>query len=310
MNKSKGILLILTSAIFWGGTAGLFVSILRDSFGIKELQIIIGRAAFTILFLGLFMVFYDKTLFKIKLKDLWIFAACGIGSIAFFNYCYYKTMALTNFAIAAVLMYTAPIFVMIISLIFFKEKLSFIKVFCCILVVIGVALVSGIVGSAAAFNTKGLIFGLLTGFGYSLYGIISNVLIKRGYSSYTINFYSFVFVLLSVTVLLIRDIPNVISLYTVSYKPILTIALMAIFDTVIPYICYSFGLKSVKPTVAIIIASFEPVVAMIVDIVMGNTPDVFGYIGIAVVLFSVLLLNLKGNETNDSKSKRKDKLNA
>ena len=301
MKNHFGVLLVLMSAVFWG-TAGLFVGTLRDSYGISPLQIILGRSIMTIALLGLFMLLYNKDLFKVKLKDLWLFAATGIGSITFFNYCYYNTMALINLSVAAVLMYTAPIFVMIISLVFFNEKLTFTKVTCCLLAVIGVSLVSGIVGNSSNFNAKGLILGLLTGFGYSLYGILSSILIKRGYSPYTINFYSFVFVGLSVSVLIFKQLPQTYSLYTVNYKPIAVIFLMALINTVIPYIAYSSGLKTVRPTVAIIIATIEPVVAMIIDIIKGHTPDVFGYIGIAIILFAVVLLNLKESKTNDSKS--------
>ena len=301
MKNHFGVLLVLMSAVFWG-TAGLFVGTLRDSYGISPLQIILGRSIMTIALLGLFMLLYNKNLFRVKLKDLWLFAATGIGSITFFNYCYYNTMALINLSVAAVLMYTAPIFVMIISLIFFNEKLTVTKVTCCLLAVIGVSLVSGIVGNSGNFNTKGLILGLLTGFGYSLYGILSSILIKRGYSPYTINFYSFVFVGLSVSLLIFKQLPQTYSLYTVNYKPIAVIFLMALINTVIPYIAYSSGLKTVRPTVAIIIATIEPVVAMIIDIIKGHTPDVFGYIGIAIILFAVVLLNLKESKTNDSKS--------
>ena len=301
MKNHFGVLLVLMSAVFWG-TAGLFVGTLRDGYGISPLEIILGRAIMTVVLLGLFMLLYNKDLFKVKLKDLWLFAVTGIGSITFFNYCYYNTMALINLSVAAVLMYTAPIFVMIISLIFFKEKLTVTKVVCSLLAFIGVSLVSGIVGNSGNFNTKGLILGLLTGFGYSLYGILSSILIKKGYSPYTINFYAFVFVAISVSIILLKQLPQTYSLYTVNYKPILVIFLMALINTVIPYIAYSSGLKTVRPTVAIIIATIEPVVAMIIDIIKGHTPDVFGYIGIVIILFAVVLLNLKESGRNDSKS--------
>ncbi len=301
MKKHLGVLLIFLSAVFWG-TAGLFVVTLSENYGISPLEIILGRAIMTIILLGLFMLFFNRKLFAVNLKDLWLFALVGIVSITFFNYCYYNTMALLNLSVAAVLMYTAPIFVMIISLIFLNEKLTPTKVICCLLAFIGVALVSGIIGNTGNFNLKGLIFGLLTGFGYSLYGILSSILIKKGYSPYTINFYAFVFVAISVLILLWKQLPTTYSLYTVNYKPIIVITLMALINTVIPYIAYSTGLKTVRPTVAIIIATIEPVVAMIIDILRGHTPDVFGYIGIVIILFAVLLLNIKESKTNDSKS--------
>ncbi len=297
MKKSIGTLLIFISALFWG-TAGLFVNTLRDLYGIKEIGIIFGRAFFTVIQLGIFMIMFDKKLFRIKLKDIWLFAITGIGSITFFNFCYYKTMAYTNLSVAAVLMYTAPIFVMIISIFFLKEKINPTKIICCLLAVVGVAFVSGAIGSSGGITAKGLIYGLLTGFGYSLFGIFSSVLTKKGYSAYTINFYSFIFVLISSGLILSDNFVHTIRLYTVSYNPIIVIFSMALLNTVIPYICYSSGLKVVSPSIAIIIATVEPVVAMIIDIMLGHTPTMFEYIGIVIVLFAVLLLNLKGNLKN------------
>lgn len=296
MKKYLGSIYIFISAVFWG-TSGLFVNSLRNIFGIKDIQIILGRSIFTVLFLGLFMLFFARDALKIKLKDLWIFACAGVLSIAFFNFCYYRTMAYMGISVAAVLMYTAPIFVMIISVIFFKEKVTFVKVACCLLAVLGCALVSGIIGSTASFNGIGLVFGLLTGFGYSLYGIISSILLKKGYNSFTINFYSFIFVAISCVIFDIQNLKHTYSLYTASYKPMVIILLMALINTVIPYILYSSGLKTVKPTVGIIIATVEPVVATILDMaVYRKFPDIFGYLGIIIILTSVLVLNLFGEK--------------
>lgn len=296
MKKYLGTFYIFISAAFWG-TSGVFVNSLRNIFGISDIQIVFGRAVFTVLFLGLYFLFFDRKALKIKLNDLWIFACCGIFSIAFFNFCYYRTISYLGVSVAAVLMYTAPIFVMIISVIFFKEKLNFIKVCCCLLAVLGCAFVSGIVGAKTTFNGIGLVFGLLTGLGYSLYGIISSILLKKGYNSFTVNFYSFVFVFLATFIINIKNLNSTVSLYTASYKPMLVIILMAVINTVIPYILYSSGLKTVKPTVAIIVATVEPIVATIFDMaVYKKFPDAFGYLGIIIILSSVLILNLFGEK--------------
>ncbi len=301
MKRTKGFIFILISASLWGLT-GLYVTTLRNSFGIESMNILVIRAFFTVIQLGLFMFFYDKSLFKIKLKDLWLFGATGILSITFFCFCYYQTMKYTTLSVAAVLMYTAPIFVMVISIIFLGEKFTFLKTFCCISTIVGCAFVTGALSSAQSIGSKGIIYGVLTAFGYSLYGIFSSMLIKRGYNSFTINFYAFVFVFVSSCVVINRGLANTVSLYCKGYMPLVIIILMALFNTVLPYILYSSGLKTVSPSIAIIIATVEPVVATLVDIVKYNKyPDIYGYFGIFIVLSSVLLLNLFGGK-NEAKS--------
>ena len=296
MKISKGAIFIFISAVFWG-TAGIFVNSLRDNYRIEALQIVLGRAFFTVIPLGIAMLLIDKRLFKIKIKDSVYFALTGIGSITLFNFCYFQTMKYTSLSVAAVLLYTAPIFVMIISSVFFKEKITLLKVVCCLLAVVGCAFVSGLTGSAETIGIKGIAYGLMTGFGYSLYGIFSGILIKKGYSSLTVNFYAFVFTFASVCLLLVKDLGHTVSLYTVGWQPVLIAFAMGLINTVIPYVLYAEGLKDVKHSLGIIIATVEPIVATLSGIVFYKQyPDVFGYIGIILVLGSVMVLNLSKGE--------------
>ena len=113
-------LYVLSAAVLWG-TAGIFVRNLEN--GTSQMEIVFGRTFFTSLILGLTILLKDKSLFKIKLKDLWIFALSGIFSIVLFNFSYYKTMSLTTLSVAAVLLYTAPFFVLILAALFLGSRL-------------------------------------------------------------------------------------------------------------------------------------------------------------------------------------------
>ena len=121
-------LYVLSAAVHWG-TAGIFVRNLENS--ASQMDIVFGRTFFTSLILGLIILFKDKSLFKIKLKDFWIFALSGIFSIVLFNFSYYKTMSLTTLSVAAVLLYTAPFFVLILAALFLGSRLTLKKVICC-----------------------------------------------------------------------------------------------------------------------------------------------------------------------------------
>ena len=114
---NKYIFLIFSAACLWG-MAGIFVEA-AHSVALAEMQLVFGRALFTSLIIGLIILFKSVSLFKIKFKDIWIFAFSGFGSIVLFNYSYYTTMRLSTYSVAAVLLYTAPFFVMIFSLLFF-----------------------------------------------------------------------------------------------------------------------------------------------------------------------------------------------
>lgn len=287
-------LYVFIAASLWGA-AGIFVRALNDS-GIYEMQIVFGRAFFTAIFLGLFILIKDIELFKIKLKDLWLFVCGGLFSIVLFNYSYYTTMALTkSLAVAAVLLYTAPFFVLIISIFLFGEKLNINKVLACFIAFLGCCFVSGLFGTSYKISGVALTFGLLTGFGYALYTVFGELLLKRGYNSLTITFYVFLAALLGTMPFV--NIKNTVSAYFSDTDVLITTILMALTNTVIPYLFYMVGLKGIEPSTAPIIATVEPVVATLVGAIYFKDDIPFlGYVGIVLVILSVVVLNLNGKK--------------
>ena len=149
---------VLIAAALWGG-AGIFVKA-AGQYGIKEMQIVFFRALFSAIILGSIILIRDKGLFKLKLKDIWLFAAAGIFSIVLFNFSYYKTMALTSLSVAAVLLYTAPIFVSILSVILFREKITLNKITALIIAFVGCCFVTGLFSQSQRITATALVFGL------------------------------------------------------------------------------------------------------------------------------------------------------
>jgi drug/metabolite transporter (DMT)-like permease len=256
------------------------------------MQLVLGRASVTSVLVAGLMLFKDKTAFKVKLKDLWLFILAGLFSIVLFNYSYYTTMSLASLSVAAVLLYTAPFFVVIISRFVFSSKFTLNKITALFIAFIGCCFVSGLFDSSQRISSKALFFGLLTGFGYALYTIFGELLLKRGYSTLTITFY--VFLSAFICSLPLTDWKSVVN--AVAQKPIslVVIFLMAFFNTVIPYILYTNGLKGVDPSVAPIIATLEPVVATVIGaVIFKEKITFFGALGIILVLVSVVILNMK-----------------
>ena len=281
---------ILVAATLWG-TAGIFVRT-AEGYSLSGMQLVLGRASVTSVLVAGLMLFKDKTAFKVKLKDLWLFILAGLFSIVLFNYSYYTTMSLASLSVAAVLLYTAPFFVVIISRFVFSSKFTLNKITALFIAFIGCCFVSGLFDSSQRISSKALFFGLLTGFGYALYTIFGELLLKRGYSTLTITFY--VFLSAFICSLPLTDWKSVVN--AVAQKPIslVVIFLMALLNTVIPYILYTNGLKGVDPSVAPIIATLEPVVATVIGaVIFKEKITFFGALGIILVLVSVVILNMK-----------------
>ena len=266
-------------------------------YGLNEMQLVFLRTFFSALVLGIILLIKDKSLFKIRHKDLWLFIAAGILSIVLFNFCYYKTMSLTSLSVAAVLLYTAPFFVVIMSVCIFKQRLTVKKCAACVTAFVGCYLVTGAFGTGEALSAAALGFGLLTGFGYSLYTVFSSLMLNRGYSSYTITFYTFGFALLGC--IPFTDFKSAAAVCINAPAVIPVAFLMAVFNTVIPYLLYTVGLCGVDASIAPIIAMVEPVVATIIGAAVYAEPiTLSGAAGILIVLASVSVLNFKGRVKN------------
>ena len=75
------VIYILLAGILWG-CMGLFVRPLSQK-GLNSWDIVFLRAVLTAVCMGIFLLIYDRRLFRIKLKDIWCFLGTGLLSIVF-----------------------------------------------------------------------------------------------------------------------------------------------------------------------------------------------------------------------------------
>lgn len=289
-------LLVLAAGSLWG-LMGLLVRSLNEA-GLSSMEICFVRAiiAFICMLAGLLLL--DRKALKIRLKDIWCFVGTGAFSVTFFNYCYFKTMTLTSLSVAAVLLYTSPAFVMLLSAVLFKEKLTRQKAAALILAFAGCCFVSGIVGGAGALSLKGILYGLGAGFGYALYSIFGRYALERNYSSITISFYTFLFAALSSVFFV--DSGKVLSTVGSSFQFGVRTVFLVLLVTLIPYLSYTGGLKGMENGTASVLASIEPVVATLVGILVYHEKmNIWNLLGICLVLGSIVLINIRFGKRNE-----------
>lgn len=279
--KKFSMLLILTAGIFWG-SMGIFVRRL-NALGLESMEIVALRAVVTCAALFLFLLVYDRKLLKIRLRDLWCFLGTGICSIVFFNFCYFRAILMTSLSVAAVLLYTAPAIVMVLSYFLFQEKFTGRKLFSLLLTFAGCVLVTGVWESKAVMSAGGLLMGLGAGLGYALYSIFGRYALERGYHSLTITFYTFFTA--SVATALVSDIRAVGTAAAEGVRAFLFMIAFGVICTVVPYLTYTMGLKYTPNSKAAVIASVEPVTATLLGAVFFREKlTVSGIIGMMLVL--------------------------
>ncbi|MGN1179802.1 MAG: DMT family transporter [Suilimivivens sp.] len=292
-NKRMGKIIfpvcVLAAGCMWG-LMGLLVRSL-GAVGIASMEICFIRSIVTLISLFFIIILFRRSALRVRLKDIWCFIGTGAFSVTFFNFCYFKTMTLTSLSVAAVLLYTAPAFVMLMSAFLFQEKLSLQKIAALVIVFFGCAFVSGIVGGAGALSAKGILYGLGAGFGYALYSIFGRYALQKGYDSLTISFYTFL--CSSICTLFLADGSAVAEAFSGNPALLCKTIMLVLVVTLFPYLCYTKGLSGVENGTASVLASIEPVVATLVGVIIyKETLNVWNVIGICLVLLSIVMINL------------------
>ena len=293
MNKSRqavGAFLIILAGCFWG-SMGIFVRKLGEE-GFDPVQIVSIRLTLAALVFCLILFFKDRKGFRIEKKDILLFLGLGFGSILFFTVCYFTAINLMSLSAAAILLYTSPIWIMLMSVLFFHEKLTGQKLLALVLAFGGCVLVSGISGGGVTL--PGLLVGLGSGIGYGLYSILGTVALRR-YSPYTVTAYSFLFAAAgSFFICRPGEMAGIFASAAEPGKLLLFCVLTALITAVIPFLAYTLGLCSVEAGRAGILATIEPMVATLFGVLFFSEPlTMLSAAGILLILSAVILLNLQ-----------------
>lgn len=279
LKQIKGYLMIALAGSLWG-TVGLFGKIFF-SYGFDPKLVVFCRLFVGFIIMFIFILCKDKKLLKLDKKGLKYTALIGIFSQAFFNLLYFEAIKRTTISTAVVLLYTSPIFLIIMGRIFYKELLTPIKISALFLCIIGCFLtVTGGSFDTLNINSLGLLMGIGAGFNYALFTIISKAIIDD-YHPLTIILYGFLF-----GWIFLLPFCNPLNLLHVKYSLNLVVSIVSLglFPTVLAYILYITGLSyGIEASKAGIICSMEIVVAVIISCLF------FGEVILGVKLLGIIM---------------------
>lgn len=281
-------LLQVAGAAFLWGLIGIFVKAFT-ALGLTAPQISALRGLSAFVFMLLWALLRKPSIFTLRLKDLWLFFGTGVLSFTMMNIFYFSAIEASGLTVAAVLLYTSPVFITLLSAVFFGEKINALKGAALILAVLGCALVSGW-GAGAQAGGRGLFYGLMAGFSYGLYSIFGRAALNKGYLPETLTLYTFAFAALGALPLWARQGGAMFS-----NAPFLWVlaALLGLCCTVLPFFLYSKGLQGLSNTTAGVTACLEPVVAATIGLIFyGESLGPLRLLGMAGVISAVVLLNL------------------
>ncbi|MBQ6714782.1 MAG: EamA family transporter [Clostridia bacterium] len=282
---SNKFMFSLSMVIF--GTIGLFVRFIPLPSG----EIALLRAVFAFLLVGGFLlVKKQKISFKNSKKELLLLllsgAAMGFNWIFLFEAYKYTTVS-----VATLSYYFAPVIVMVLSPLIFKERITLKKLICFVFSTFGLIMITGI-GNLDGQNShiKGILFGLSAALLYSAVMIL-NKLIKglSGVERTFLQFLAAIIVLLPYVVF-----TDGIKVFALETAGIINLLIVGLIHTGLAYILYFSSLKEMEGQQVAIISYIDPLVAVLVSVfILKEDITAVQLIGGFLILFFTLANEIK-----------------
>jgi drug/metabolite transporter (DMT)-like permease len=269
--------LIFLAACLWGAIGVIGQGAFQ--YGMSPLEVSFWRATVS----GCLFILQALLNQQFRLRrrqDLGLFILFGLLAVSLFYASYFLSVKNGGVTLAALMLYTAPAFVGIVSHFLFGEKLSAYKITLIGLTIGGIALISLSGGGTIHFSSTALIWGLVSGATYSLYYIFGKYILPR-YSATTV-------LALSLPIGAVGLAP-LVSFAPHPWPAWLAIIGLAVFSTYIAYQLYYAGLRHIEASRAVLVASVEPVVASLLAAALyGEQLTWSGYVGAALVIGSAI----------------------
>lgn len=282
--RVRGYASVFAAAFFWGASGTAAKYLFQNDLSV--MVVVQSRVIFAALLLTLLLLFIDKRLFAAKISDLRDFALLGIIGVAGSNYTFYMAINLTNVGIAILTQYTAPAMVAVYMLLSRREHISKIKTLSILLSLGGSSVMLGAFNPHLHITAAGILFGILSAVCFAFFNIYNKIASGR-YSVWT----AVTWTLISAGVFwLILDALAVTSPGHVKVSDIPALIGFSVSSIVIPYYFYFTGLKYLVPSTAIIVATLEPVVAIVTSFLFLQEGLALSQIAGGIFIISAVIL--------------------
>ena len=269
-------------SVFLYGTLGFFLAFID----VNSEFVVFCRGTFGCLFILVLLAIKKQKLDIEAIKKNFIYLViCGIslGLNEIFLFMGYKYAV----SLASLGNYTAPITIIILSAILYKDKLSIKQVLCILASFIGIVCLTGVF-SGNNSDIRGLIFGLCGSIGFVTLVFMNKKLKDIGPYDKTIVqllFSSFT----TLPLIFINES------YLISYdiKTISILLMLGIIHTGFAYCLYFDSINTLSPIKIAIIGYVEPVMSVLIGaLFLNESMDTYAIIGTLLILGSAIISEL------------------
>jgi drug/metabolite transporter, DME family len=289
-DRVLGALAVAAAASMWG-TLGFFAKILYAQ-GVSFESLVAVRASVGWLAVISFVLATQGTRsLRVARRDLAFLLPLGLIGIGTFYLLYFYTVRESTIGTAAILLYSAPAFVVVLAWLFLKEPLNAAKGFALLLTVGGILLVTGAYDPAnLEVSPKILLTGVLSGLTYGLYAIFGRPLAGH-LSPAVILSYALAF---GSALLVVAALPTLDTLAGLPASLYALLLMLAVVHTTLAFALYTFGIRHLGAGRAAIVATVEPVVAGILGVtLLSEELTALKVLGALLVLAGAVLAQVR-----------------
>ncbi len=284
----------LIAAMFIFGSIGIFVRTIGLSSGI--LAVVRGSIGTVFLLIAGLAMGKKLSLPAIRKNfKFLVFSGAAIGA----NWiCLFEAYRYTTIAVATLCYYLAPVFVILVSPFFLKEKLTAVKAGCVVVSLFGMTLVADILGSGqgAAGGWKGIVFGVTAALLYASVVIMNKFLKEIEAVDMTVSQLGVASVVVLVYVLYTEDGTGI----TFGVSTLFLLLYLGIVNTGIAYLLYFSSLKDLSGQTAALFSYIDPVTAILLSaLLFHENMSTEQMIGAVLILGSTLVSELVGGRRQE-----------
>ena len=282
-SKTAGLstALVVLAAFFWGLSGGIGGILMAEGWGEFVVAFYRGGIGFLFVLAWLLLRPHNSGLANRRLWFWSVVAGLGItGNFAF----YFLSIAEGSVAVAATLMYCAPVFVYLVSFALRLEAATPLKWAAIAMVILGILLLTRVYQVGAGdVSAIAAIAGLLSGLSYAVFIFGFKYAAPRG-SPQAILLIAFA--LVAAILIWLGRPDQVLAVLGTPDWPLF--AVLGILGAGLSFILYIVGLNHTAPAVASIVAMVEPVTASLFGVVILDeilvAPQIFGMVLILITV--------------------------
>jgi len=282
-NQIVGCAFAVLQAVLYS-TMGILGKLLYAT-GMDSQQVVILRFLCSTVLLGAFMLVWRKEALVSRQKTVYAQAVFFFASA----FLYFSAVEHLNAGITTVVFYLYPAMVAAINLAVFHEKITVSVAVALVLSIMGLILISGVIGGELSLDPVGLAFALASALAFAIYTVFIQVT-GRTEGSFTVTF------TLSWTSLIASCVvfaPAVPAMFHLTPYQLLIGCIMALACTIMPVVLYIQAVKRIGGTKTSLIGISEtPSSLLLAFLILGETIAPMEGVGIILVVASVVVITI------------------